>query len=330
MVRLKRKQVNRTMNSLNNKIHLQAKKSQKSKSLLGYYLLLVSVCFIWGGTPASGRTLVQQASPFLITGARFMVVGVLLFLWFYLTKNKKAFHVSRHNFIVLLIMAILGIGLHNTLLFSALTITTATNTALIESIGPTITTILAFFFIGERLSALGWCGIFISCVGAVCIVSQGSISLLLNLNFNVGDLMVVLSEAMWSAYVVVSWKLTRDMSAPMVTAWTSILGGSFCLILGGVTGELYCEQLNVHSWISFLYLVLASGIFAFIAWNYAVTKIGATKAGAFIYLIPLAGAVIGVTLLDEAISLGQILGGVIIILGMMITVRAKLTLKKNS
>ncbi|MDO5352183.1 MAG: EamA family transporter [Succinatimonas sp.] len=302
---------------------------KRANNLLGYYLLLVLVCFVWGGTPASGRTLVQQVSPFLITGMRFVCVGAILGLWLYLVDGKKALYVSKHNLLILVFMAILGIGLHNTLLFTALTITTATNTALIESIGPTITTILAFLFIGERLSAFGWLGIFISCLGAVCIVSQGSLSLLLALDFNEVDILVVISESMWSIYVVVSWKLTRDIKASQVTAWTSIIGGLFCLILGALSGSLYYEDLTFESWVSFIYLVVASGIFAFIAWNYAVTKVGATKAGAFVYLVPLAGAVIGVSLLDENISLGQILGGVIIVLGMLITVKAKLTLSSN-
>lgn len=304
-----------------NKLNIYPK---RTNNLLGYYLLLVLVCFVWGGTPASGRTLVQQVSPFLITGMQFICVGAALCLWLYLTDGKKAFYVSRHNLLVLAFMAILGIGLHNTLLFTALTITTATNTALIESIGPTITTVLAFIFIGERLSAFGWIGIFISCLGAVCIVSQGSLSLLLDLNFNKGDILVVISESMWSAYVVVSWKLTRDIKASQVTAWTSVIGGLFCLITGALSGSLYYEDLTFESWFSFIYLVAASGIFSFIAWNYAVMKVGATKAGAFIYLVPLAGAVIGVTFLDESINLGQVLGGVIIVLGMMITVKAKL------
>lgn len=316
------------INSSKLQIHAQA--PHKPHKLVGYYLLLVLVCFVWGGTPASGRTLVQEASPFLITGMRFLLVGIILFAWLYLVKGKKAFKVSRHDLIVLAFMALFGIGLHNILLFIALTITTATNTALIESIGPTVTTILAFLFIGERLSAIGWLGIVISCMGAVCIVSQGSLEVLLALNFNYGDILVVICEAMWSTYVIVSWKLSREVSAVQATAWTGVIGGLFCLLVGGLSGQLYCQNLSMSSWISFVYLVLASGVFAFVAWNYAVTHVGATKAGSFVYLVPLAGAVIGVTLLDESINLGQILGGLIIVFGMLITVKAKLTVKQNT
>lgn len=298
-------------------------------SHVGHYLLLILVCFIWGGTPASGRTLVQQVSPMLITGARFLVAGIILFAWLYLIKDKKAFRPGIYNLKIMIIMAIMGICLHNTLLFKALSITTATNTALIESIGPTITTILAFFFIGERLSHKGWCGIIISCLGAVFIVAQGSLDTLLSLKFNYGDLLVVISESMWSAYVVVSWRLGRDISAVVLTAWTSIIGGLVCIIAGALSGGLYYQEIDSSSVISFLYLVFASGIFAFIAWNYAVTKVGATKAGAFVYLIPLAGAFIGITLLGEEVKLAQLLGGLVIILGMLITVRSKLTLKKE-
>ena len=298
-------------------------------SHLGHYLLLIFVCFIWGGTPASGRTLVQQVSPMLITGARFLVAGIILFAWLYLIKDRKAFKPGLYNLKIMILMSVMGICLHNTLLFKALSITTATNTALIESIGPTITTILAFLLIGERLSYTGWCGIIISCLGAVFIVAQGSLDTLLSLKFNNGDLLVVISESMWSGYIVVGWRLGKNISAVALTAWTSIIGGLVCIIAGALSGSLYYHEIDLSSVISFLYLVFASGIFAFIAWNYAVSKVGATKAGVFVYLIPLAGAFIGITILDEVVKIAQLLGGIVIILGMLITVRSNLTLKKE-
>ena len=105
-----------------------------------YYVLLLVVCLIWGATPASGKFTVEAFSPLMITGMRFGIMASVLFLWLFLIRDKKSFRQSKDVLITLFAMGFMGILVHNGLLFTGLNYTTATNTALIESIGPTATT----------------------------------------------------------------------------------------------------------------------------------------------------------------------------------------------
>lgn len=295
-----------------------------------YYLALVAVCLVWGATPACGKILSTSMSPLLITGLRFILMAGLLFSWLYITGQKRAFRPDKKFIPFLIFMGFMGITVHNGLLFTGLHYTTATNTALIESIGPTATTILAFLFVGERLSPRGWLGIFVSCCGALCIVTKGSLDVLVNMRFNIGDILIVACEIAWSCYVILGWKAQKSrLSAIALTAWNGLFGGILCFIIGFVTGTLEVWQVNAQAIYGFLYLLLASGVFAFVAWNFAVAKVGASKAGVFVYLVPLTGAVIGVTFLGEEIVLSQMVGGLLIILGVIVTVRAKVKLKST-
>ena len=295
-----------------------------------YYLALVAVCLVWGATPACGKILSTSMSPLFITGLRFVLMAGILFSWLFITGQKKAFRPDKKFIPFLVFMGFMGITVHNGLLFTGLHYTTATNTALIESIGPTATTILAFLFVGERLSRRGWIGIFVSCCGALCIVTKGSFDVLINLRFNIGDILIVACEVAWSCYVILGWKAQKSrLSAIALTAWNGLFGGLLCFIIGFATGTLEVWQVNAQAIYGFLYLLLASGVFAFVAWNFAVAKVGASKAGVFVYLVPLTGAVIGVTFLGEEIFLSQIVGGLLIISGVIVTVRAKVQLKSE-
>lgn len=295
-----------------------------------YYLALVAVCLVWGATPACGKILSTSMSPLLITGLRFVLTAGILFSWLFITGQKKAFRPDKKFIPFLIFMGFMGITVHNGLLFTGLHYTTATNTALIESIGPTATTILAFLFVGERLSRRGWVGIFISCCGALCIVTKGSLDVLINMGFNIGDLLIVACEIAWSCYVILGWKAQKSrLSATALTAWNGLFGGLLCFIIGFATGTLEVWQVNAQAVYGFLYLLLASGVFAFVTWNFAVAKVGASKAGVFVYLVPLTGAIIGVTFLGEEILLSQIVGGLLIISGVVVTVRAKVQLKSE-
>lgn len=69
---------------------------------------------------------------------------------------------------------------------------------------------------------------------------------------------------------------------------------------------------------------------AFVFWNYAITKVGASKGGTFVYLIPVFGAVFGVVLLGEDFSSKEFIGALIVVVGMIISVKAKLSVRPSS
>lgn len=294
-----------------------------------YYFLLLLVCLIWGATPASGKFTVESFSPLLITGTRFGLMAAMLFLYLFLTGNKKELKPSKEVLIICAAMGFMGILVHNGLLFYGLNYTTATNTALIESIGPTATTVLAFIFLGERLSKGGWIGIAISCVGAITIVSRGSLDVLLSMSFNIGDILILVCEIAWSAYAVISWNIHGRIGTMGMTAWSGLFGSLFCYTTGLLTGTLEVYTVTKEAVLGFGYLVFFSGLFAFVSWNYAMSIVGASKAGVFVYLVPLTGGFVGVLFLGEEILSAQIIGALLIIFGVVITTRAKVNHKAD-
>lgn len=295
-----------------------------------YYLLLLLACVIWGATPASGKMTVEAFSPLMITSLRFACVAVCLFAWLFLTQGKKCLNIPKDVLYVAIAMGFMGVLVHNGLLFLGLNYTTATNTALIESIGPTATTLLAFFFLGERLNRFGWLGIAISCIGTLCIISKGDINILLNLQFNVGDVSILGCEVAWSAYAIISLRANNKIQSLNLVAWSSLFGSLWCFAVGGVTGSLHIYEVSTGALLGFAYLVIFSGIIAFIAWNVGVQHVGASKAGVFVYLVPLTGGMIGVLLLGEDILLAQLFGAALIMGGVMLTVRSKVSFKEKA
>ncbi|MDT3662583.1 MAG: DMT family transporter [Anaerobiospirillum sp.] len=294
-----------------------------------YYLLLLTVCLIWGATPASGKFTVEAFSPLMITGMRLALVWALLLLWLLILRYKKSLTPGRGVVVVCFFMGFMGMLVHNGLLFLGLNYTTATNTALIESIGPTATTVLAFIFLGERLNRFGWLGIVISCVGAVCIVAKGSLEVILNLSFNIGDVIILFAEIAWSAYVVISWQIHGRLGTIAVTAWSGLFGSLQCFLVGLVTGSLHVYTVTPQALLGFGYLVIFSGLFAFVAWNYAVQYVGASKAGVFVYLVPLTGGIVGVVFLGEALHPAVVIGAILILSGVILTVRSKVQLQNQ-
>ena len=124
-------------------------------------------------------------------------------------------------------------------------------------------------------------------MGALTIVTKGSLAVLLNLSFNIGDILILACEVAWSAYVVISWRIHGRLGTIAVTAWSGLFGSILCFSVGAATSSLHIYEVTNRALMGFGYLVVFSGIFAFVAWNYAVQQVGASKAGVFVYIVPL-------------------------------------------
>ncbi|MGN0909579.1 MAG: DMT family transporter [Succinivibrio sp.] len=296
------------------------------------YFVLALACVLWGGTPACGKVLVSKMPPLTLTGVRFFLMAAFIFLFLSLTRKGRAEflpHGARAWFVIFL-LGLTGVYLHNTVLMIGLNYTTASNTALIESIGPTVTSVLAFLVIGERLSPKGWLGIAISCAGAICIVVRGSLDALLSMDINKGDIIVLFAESMWSVYTIISWYLPSRVGSLCATAWSGLIGSAMCLSTAAAVGDLRCEDFGLDGLFSMVYMVFGSGIAAFVGWNWGVQRVGASKTGVFVYIVPVAGALMGFLFLGERLLPAQMAGGAIILMGMVLTMRSKTASRRDS
>src|SRR5487761_2526342 len=99
-------------------------------------------------------------------------------------------------------IGVVGVGIHNSLAYLGLHYTTAVNGVILNSFIPVMIVALSWLVLRERLSPAGLAGVAISLCGVLTILSRGSLSALLAFRLNAGDLLIVLSMAMWSLYTI--------------------------------------------------------------------------------------------------------------------------------
>jgi drug/metabolite transporter (DMT)-like permease len=71
--------------------------------------------------------------------------------------------------------------------------------------------------------------------------------------------------------------------------------------------------------VGILYLGVFASVISFLCWNYAVAQFGPSKASPYLNLIPVFATFFAVTFLNESLTLPQIIGGVLVIIGVLIT-----------
>lgn len=81
------------------------------------------------------------------------------------------------------------------------------------------------------------------------------------------------------------------------------------------------HRLNWVGWLNLLYLGGAASVYGYLAWYRALTKLPAVTVGSYLYFRPLLTGVIAAVVLNEKVGLFVILGGILIILGTVLSTK---------
>ena len=203
------------------------------------YFLLAATTIIWGIQPLCIKWLVTTWSPVTITAMRYYLIGTTL-LALSVYRGERLLP-PRSCLLGLFFMGVTGIGLNNVMQFTGLAISTVTNCTLIAAASPAITAFMAVIFVRERLSLLAWGGIVLSFLGALLVISHGSLNVIQTMSFNAGDILFLLAQVAWTTYSLIALKIMRCMSALQTTGWAGLFGAFIVTGYGLVTGQ-FCPS----------------------------------------------------------------------------------------
>ena len=283
------------------------------------YTLLVLACVFWGVGFPIAKIGVEYIHPFSFAFIRFFLVSIFFVVFFKLSPFNLALKL-KENFSILLLMALTGILLYGIFFLFALKFAKASDVSLISGANPIITSIVAYLILKEKTGALGVLGILISFLGVAFIVSNGTINTLVNFSFNSGDLLMLFATTMWAFYSVLTKKALLRLDIFEAVCLTSFIGSLMFLPLALSFGNLLSlGSYPIVGWLSVLYMVLFSTIFAFSAWYKGIEQIGASRSSIFVNLVPVFGVLTSIVLLKESLKLYEILGGTFVILGVILT-----------
>jgi drug/metabolite transporter (DMT)-like permease len=200
----------------------------------------------------------------------------------------------------------------------ALRFTTATTVALVFGTLPIFTALVARSTGVEHLSLRFWVAAGLSFCG-VALVAIGSGG---NLSTNLkGDGLALLGAATWAAYSVGIAPLMRRYSPFRLSAIFLI---AVTVLLTAVGSRQLADQsfeFGALVWVGFAFAVLGPLVVTNLLWFTAIDRVGPSRASLFANLQPFLAAIIALVLLSENITAVQIIGGVGIAGGIVLSRR---------
>jgi drug/metabolite transporter (DMT)-like permease len=278
--------------------------------------LLLAVLFL-GTNPVAVKVAVAEFPPVPFVAMRFTLAGLLLLALVALLEPADG-RPGRRDLLSLAGVGILGVGANNVAFTIGVSMTTASETALIYAAVPIWGILLGLALGLERPTRWGILGVCLAFFGVAVVVYgglTGSTSLL-------GNLLVVVATVCWGSYAVLSLPLLRRYTPLVVASYTMLFGGLGALPLA-LPGFLDAGWVGAgtETWAALAYSTLLVAAFGFWAWQRGVSRVGANRVLIYQYLITLVGVAAGVLLLGESLTANKVLGGAVILLGVYLARR---------
>ncbi|QJD60304.1 DMT family transporter [Pseudomonas sp. gcc21] len=220
------------------------------------------------------------------------------------------------------VLAALSISSYNTLLYQAAQSTTAINLTLVNTGLPVAAFVWSVLLLRIWPSRLTLLGTLLSFFGLLIILSTGQPERLLSLEFNKGDLIMVLAVLCWGLYSVLlrHWMLPVpglvQLAALLICGVPILL--PFYLWEYSTTGAM---PVTAQAMGAVGYTAVFASLLAYWAWNNGVRVLGPATASLFSYLMPVFAAMLSVLILDEQLRWFHFAGGTLTFLGLVLATR---------
>ena len=181
--------------------------------------LLLAVLFL-GTNPVAVKVAVSEIPPLPFVAMRFTLAGLLLLSLVALIEREGCVP-GRRDVLSLAGVGLIGVGANNVAFTLGVSMTTASETALIYAAVPIWGILLGLALGLERPSRWGILGVCLAFLGVGAVVYGG----LTDRTSLLGDLLVVVATVCWGSYAVLSLPLLRKYSPLIVAAYTMLFGG---------------------------------------------------------------------------------------------------------
>ena len=291
----------------------------KKGHLLAYFLIIITV-FLWSVGVVIARSVHEQIPLIGLSFWRWLLAAFLLLPFVAKDLIQKA-DIVRGNIRILVTQGIFIVG-SGALLFYALNYTTVINATLLNATQPVITVTLAWLILHERLRPLQLAGIFSAVLGVFIMIARADWHTVMNLEFNKGDLLVILAIIGYALYAINIRKLPKGIGT--FSALTVILfAGSIFLLPFYIAETILVKPLSFDLLTLAIIFILAIvvSILAMSMWNYSNHIVGPGRAAVFVNLLPVYGAVLAITFLGEELFFYHLVGAVLVCAGIFLVIR---------
>ena len=293
----------------------------KSSNFIAYIYLLLTVTF-WAGNFIVGKyASYYEVPPFSLNFYRWFFAWLIL-APFTIPEILKHKEYIKQNFKLFLILGVTSITVFNSIVYYSLNFTQVISGVLMISTIPVMIMLFSSLLKIEKTSTFQIFGVLFSFTGVILIITKANVEILKNLDFNKGDITMVIAMFSWALYSALLKKQTHKLSQLSLLEVIITFGLIFLIPIYLVEYQLgYRINLEKPFILILGYVVLFPGLASFILWIKGISMIGANRSGVFLHLMPILSAIMAMIIFKEKFMIYHVLGAIFIITGIFLSNR---------
>ncbi|WP_258238272.1 DMT family transporter [Arcobacter sp. CECT 8983] len=286
----------------------------KNFSLVGLVSIIFAM-FIWGSSFIALKAAMVDLGEYTVIFIR-MAAASLCFIFF--IKRFFTYDFTKRDIQLILLLGFFEPCLYFIFEAKALLYTSASQAGMITSVMPLITAIAAGYFLKELISRQLLFGSVIAMIGVVSLSVQ-AVTTYSAPNPMLGNFLEFCAMICATGYTLVARYLGEKFSALFITAVQAFIGFIFFIpfFIFEISTKEMTFSLEAVSWSIYLGIVvtlLGYGLF-----NFALTKIEASRAAMFVNLIPIFTLILAFIILGEKLSIAELVASATILFGVIIS-----------
>ncbi len=290
-------------------------------SFFSTYLPLLLTVLFWGSSFPAIKLVLSGFGPIFYIFFRFVGSSLLfgLIIIYRRRRGHRRRSLARPTHLKLALMALFEPGLYFLFETVGMQYTSASSASLIVAAVPALVALLAGIFLKERLLRREVLGVLLSVAGALVLAGFDDNAAYANSSL-MGNSLIMLAAVSAAIYMIIARHLSANVTALEVTTYQIFYGALyfFPVFLFRLPSADW-TTINLASVAALLFLVIGATVLAFFFYNTALSKIHASKAAVFLNGVPVVSILVSAVLLKERLGTVQIIGGIIIILGVTLT-----------
>ena len=291
----------------------------KDNNFLAYLYLFLTVTF-WAGNFVVGKLAsFYEVPPFSLNFYRWFFAWLILAPFTLPEIIKKKDYII-NNYKLFIVLGVTSITIFNSIVYYSLNFTQVISGVLMISTIPVMIMFFSSILKIEKTNVFQIIGVILSFLGVIIIITKANFEILKNLNFNKGDITMVIAMFSWALYSTLLKRQKYEISQLSLLQVVMSFGLVFLIPVYFIEYQLgFRITLDKPFYLILSYVVLLPGLASFIFWIKGISMIGANRSGVFLHLMPILSAIMAMIIFNEKFMFYHMLGACFIITGILLS-----------
>jgi drug/metabolite transporter (DMT)-like permease len=286
-------------------------KNQDLSFLAGFFTAFL--CILFGANAVAIKISLAGLGVFTTAGLRFFIASIVIFIWARITG--RSFYIKKQQIHQIIIISVC-FTVQLSLFYLGLSKSNASRGTLMLNLQPFFTLFLAHFFIpGDRITTRKAVGILMGFSGVAFVFMEKKG---ITTDFQIGDLMILTATFLWSCNAVYTKRIIHTFLPFHIVLYPMILAVPVFFLEGVLWDSAMISNIDLKILGALMYQSLVTASFGFLAWITLLKRYGAVALHSFIFIMPIAGVLLGGQLLGEPITWKILIALLLIVSGILV------------